>query len=191
MTRQMIIDSYLEAAVELSTRMKHTLRDAANFIGFDSGHRNLITDSFPCSIGGGTSNEAVCDGEISGAAPEASSSDDDDGGDPDPDPARRRRKSSRFKSGKHRNATATDGDLLASRNHTSLKPVSSTGAPIFPPLEEVNRPIVSTEQAAFYLLRRPQTLRGWACNEDGPIRPIRVGNRLGWPVAQIRAVLGV
>lgn len=61
----------------------------------------------------------------------------------------------------------------------------------FPPLEAVNRPTVPTEQAAFYLLRRPQTLRGWACNEDGPIRPIRVGNRLGWPVAQIRAVLGV
>lgn len=61
----------------------------------------------------------------------------------------------------------------------------------FPPLELVNRPTVPTEQAAYYLLRRPQTLRGWACNGDGPIRPIHVGNRLGWPVAQIRAVLGV
>lgn len=35
----------------------------------------------------------------------------------------------------------------------------------FPPLEQVNRPTVPTEQAAHYLLRRPQTLRGWACAE--------------------------
>lgn len=63
----------------------------------------------------------------------------------------------------------------------------------FPPLEAVNRPTVPTEQAAFYLLRRPQTLRGWASSETFPdgLRPIRIGNRLGWPVAGIKAVLGV
>ena len=61
----------------------------------------------------------------------------------------------------------------------------------FPPLELVNRPTVPTEQAAHYLLRRPQTLRGWACNEDGPLRPIRVNGRLAWNVASIKAVLGV
>lgn len=61
----------------------------------------------------------------------------------------------------------------------------------FPPLEVVNRPIVPTAQAAFYMTRQPQTLRGWACNEDGPIRPIRIGNRLGWKVADIKAALGV
>lgn len=32
----------------------------------------------------------------------------------------------------------------------------------FPPLEHVTRPHVPTEQAAYYLTRRPQTLRGWA-----------------------------
>lgn len=61
----------------------------------------------------------------------------------------------------------------------------------FPPLELVNRPTVPTEQAAHYLLRRPQTLRGWACTEDGPLRPVRVNGRLGWPVAGIKRVLGV
>lgn len=61
----------------------------------------------------------------------------------------------------------------------------------YPPLELVNRPTIPTEQAAHYLLRRPQTLRGWACTEDGPIRPIRLNGRLAWPVAQIRALLGV
>lgn len=65
--------------------------------------------------------------------------------------------------------------------------------PSFPTLDSVSRPTVPTEQAAFYLLRRPQTLRGWASAETFPdgLRPIRIGNRLGWPVAGIRALLGV
>lgn len=63
----------------------------------------------------------------------------------------------------------------------------------FPPLELVNRPTVPTEQAAHYLCRRPQTLRGWACAETFPdgLRPVRINGRLAWPVAGIRAVLGV
>ena len=61
----------------------------------------------------------------------------------------------------------------------------------FPPLEQVTRPTVPTAQAAHYLNRRPQTLRGHACKEDGPIRPIRINGRLAWSVAEIRAVLGV
>ena len=63
----------------------------------------------------------------------------------------------------------------------------------FPPLELVNRPTVPTEQAAHYLLRRPQTLRGWACAEAFPagLRPVRINGRLAWPVAGIRAALGV
>lgn len=61
----------------------------------------------------------------------------------------------------------------------------------FPPLETVNRPAVDTAAAAYYLTRRPQTLRGWACHEDGPLRPIRIMGRLAWPVADIRRLLGV
>ena len=61
----------------------------------------------------------------------------------------------------------------------------------FPPLELVNRPTVPTEQAAYYLDRRPQTLRGWACYEDGPIRALRINRRLAWPGAELRRVLGV
>ena len=63
----------------------------------------------------------------------------------------------------------------------------------FPPLELVNRPTVPTEQAAYYLNRRPQTLRGWACAEtfDAGLRPVRINGRLAWPVAGIRAALGV
>jgi len=61
----------------------------------------------------------------------------------------------------------------------------------FPRLEDVNRPTVETASAAFYLNRREQTLRGWACHEDGPIRPIRVYGRLAWNVSEIKRVLGV
>lgn len=63
----------------------------------------------------------------------------------------------------------------------------------FPPLELVNRPTVPTEQAAHYLNRRPQTLRGWACAENFPdgLRPVRINGRLGWPVVGIRAALGM
>lgn len=59
------------------------------------------------------------------------------------------------------------------------------------PLELVSKPTVGTAQAAFYLDRQPQTLRGWACLENGPLRPIRINGRLAWPVAEIKRVLGV
>lgn len=62
----------------------------------------------------------------------------------------------------------------------------------FPPLEAVNRPSVPTEQAAHYLMRRPQILRAWAMKDgSGPLRPVRVHGRLAWPVAGIKAALGV
>jgi len=61
----------------------------------------------------------------------------------------------------------------------------------YPSLDSEVRPAVPTEQAAFYLSRRPQTLRVWAMREDGPIRPVRVHGRLLWPVAEIKRVLGV
>lgn len=59
----------------------------------------------------------------------------------------------------------------------------------FPPLELVNRPTVPTRQAAYYLNRRPQTLRGWACMECGPLRPHRVMGRLAWSVAEIKELM--
>ncbi len=62
----------------------------------------------------------------------------------------------------------------------------------FPPLELVNRPTVPTQQAAYYLNRRPQTLRGWACADGtGPIRPRRISGRLAWAVADLKRLLGV
>lgn len=61
----------------------------------------------------------------------------------------------------------------------------------FPPIEAETRPAVGTEQAAAYLGRRPQTLRAWACRENGPVRPVRVYGRLMWPMRDIRRLLGL
>lgn len=62
---------------------------------------------------------------------------------------------------------------------------------VFPPLNRETRAAVDTETAAYHLNREPQTLRVWACKENGPIRPIRVHGRLAWPTAEIRRLLGV
>lgn len=58
-------------------------------------------------------------------------------------------------------------------------------------LANETRTIVDTATAAVHLNRQPQTLRGWACKEDGPLRPIRVNGRLAWKVADLRRLLGV
>ncbi len=59
----------------------------------------------------------------------------------------------------------------------------------FTPLEQVTRPTVPTDAAAYYLNRQPQTLRAWACLENGAMRPIRINGRLAWNVAEIKSLL--
>lgn len=61
----------------------------------------------------------------------------------------------------------------------------------FPPLEFVTQPAIPTNQAAYYLNRKSQTLRSWACLEKGALRPIRINGRLAWPVKEIKKVLGM
>lgn len=50
-------------------------------------------------------------------------------------------------------------------------------------------PVVDTDEAASRLLRKPQTLRKWACLGNGPIRPVRIAGRLGWRVCDIETLL--
>lgn len=52
---------------------------------------------------------------------------------------------------------------------------------------------VSTAVAAWHLSLQQQTLRGHACAEtyDPRLKPVRTSGRLLWPVAGIKAVLGV
>jgi hypothetical protein len=76
-------------------------------------------------------------------------------------------------------------------NFLRCKPMTTATPNQFPPLESVTRPAVDTAAAAYYLNRQQQTLRGWACHEDGPLRPIRINGRLAWPTKKIRELLGV
>jgi hypothetical protein len=68
---------------------------------------------------------------------------------------------------------------------------AAESGPTFAPLDRETRVAVDTATAAHHLSRRPQTLRDWACHEDGPLRPLRINGRLAWPVAELRRVLGV
>ena len=61
----------------------------------------------------------------------------------------------------------------------------------FPPLGLVTKPNLTTAELAYYLNRKPQTLRIWACFENGPLRPRRIGGLLAWPTAEAKALAGV
>lgn len=61
----------------------------------------------------------------------------------------------------------------------------------YPPIEQLNRSAVTTNEAAFYLNRKPQTLRIWAMRENGLIRPLRINGRLAWPVSEIKKLLNI
>lgn len=60
---------------------------------------------------------------------------------------------------------------------------------LYPSLDLDTRTAIPTAAAAYHLSRKDQTLRAWACLENGPIRPIRINGRLAWRVADIRALL--
>ena len=52
-----------------------------------------------------------------------------------------------------------------------------------------SRTVIDTNEAAFHLGRKPQTLRKWAVYENGPLRPIRIHGRLAWNVADIKRIV--
>ncbi len=49
--------------------------------------------------------------------------------------------------------------------------------------------ILPTNEAAAIINRKPQTLRKWACLENGPIRPIRINGRLAWRVSDLEKLI--
>lgn len=59
----------------------------------------------------------------------------------------------------------------------------------FSPIEQEARSHVDTACAAFHLMRKPQTLRAYACLETGNIRPTRINGRLAWAVVDIKRLL--
>lgn len=80
---------------------------------------------------------------------------------------------------------------MQTATHHSSAARERVAEPVRVSLDRETRAAVDTATAAFHLNRQPQTLRAWACKEDGPLRPIRVCGRLAWPVAELRRVLGV
>lgn len=80
---------------------------------------------------------------------------------------------------------------MQTATHHSPHVAKRASAPTFAPLALETRAAVDTATAAYHLNRQPQTLRGWACLENGPLRPLRINGRLAWPVAELRRVLGV
>ena len=80
---------------------------------------------------------------------------------------------------------------METATHHSADVREGATRPAFPPLEAVTRPTVDTAACAYYLNRRPQTMRVHACMETGPIRPLRINGRLAWPVADLKRLLGV
>ena len=62
---------------------------------------------------------------------------------------------------------------------------------VFPPLEEVTKPILTTAEAAHYLNRAEQTLREWSAHQMGPLEPVHVFKKLGWKTRLVKALVGV
>ena len=79
-------------------------------------------------------------------------------------------------------------------HHSAEAREGATTAPAdFLPLHLETRTHVSTAVLCRHLSRQPQTARGWASAETFPpgLRPLRVMGRLAWPVAGIKAALGL
>lgn len=60
------------------------------------------------------------------------------------------------------------------------------------PLKQITRPNLTTAEAAYYLNRSTHTLTIWACRSGtGPMVPKRIGGRLAWNTAEVKALAGV
>jgi hypothetical protein len=83
-----------------------------------------------------------------------------------------------------------EGELKAVRGQLvqCIAPPAIKAAP-YPSLASETREIVDTACAAYHLGRKVQTLRKWACYEDGPLRPVRLHGRLAWAVTDLRRLV--
>jgi hypothetical protein len=85
--------------------------------------------------------------------------------------------------------TKTSNHLIEKYGEATAPPVFN---PPFPPLSLVTKPNLTTQELAYYLNRRPQTLRGWASRSGtGPIQAKRIGGILAWSTAEAKALAGV
>jgi len=80
---------------------------------------------------------------------------------------------------------------MTTATQQQASPLLNTPLAQLPPLGQVTRPNLTTAEASYYLNRRPQTLRAWACLENGPIRPRRIGCLLAWSTAEVKTLCGL
>jgi hypothetical protein len=82
-------------------------------------------------------------------------------------------------------------ELAAVRGQLDLQCIATPAitAPPYPSLASETRENVDTACAAFHLGRKVQTLRKWASDENGPLRPIRLHGRLAWSVTDLRRLV--
>ena len=84
--------------------------------------------------------------------------------------------------------------MQTATHHSANAQEGATAAPVdFVPLHLETRTHVTTAVLCHHLSRKEQTARGWSSAATYPpgLKPLRVMGRLAWPVAGIRAVLGV
>lgn len=61
-----------------------------------------------------------------------------------------------------------------------------------PPLELQTKPLLTTEEAAYYMNRKVQTLRIWACKKSGAANTHTYGwGPLGWKTSDVRKLVGI
>ena len=90
------------------------------------------------------------------------------------------------------NMETTQSQVHSIPNAATLAHLEKKAPQKYPPLTEVTRPNLKTEEAAFYLNRRPQTLRVWAmCDGIEGLRPKRINGLLAWSTAEVKALAGV
>ena len=64
---------------------------------------------------------------------------------------------------------------------------------LYPPLETVTKPNLTTRELSYYSDLAEQTWRVKACYDTAPdgLRPLRICGRLAWPTAGAKKLLGV
>ncbi|WAR43879.1 helix-turn-helix domain-containing protein [Methylomonas rapida] len=67
-----------------------------------------------------------------------------------------------------------------------IEPVSLTK---YPPLNEVTRDLLTTDETAFYLGLKPQTLRKWHCEGRDVIRPVYLGRKPMYRKSAVQALI--
>lgn len=56
-------------------------------------------------------------------------------------------------------------------------------------IEDLQREVASNKEAADYLGVKISTLYNWSSTGKGPIKPVRIGGKLGWRIADLKALV--